>query len=151
MLPPLYFGKVTPITVTVANLADVPLTLRYFNLGGFFHAKRMESYISFATSLYATPDVPGEPARPQQITIDAKAKKDVTLYVSPRVPQSMALLGPDSYMMTIAAIYCQVSYTIDNAKWLNTHSNWQNSYLGFPLQSEPVVEQPAGDLAGRKD
>lgn len=137
---PLFIGKTTPITVTVTNLTDTPLTLRNFNLSGFFHAKRMESAISFSTTLYDRQNMDTLAAIPQQITLDAKSTKEISLYVTTHLPQSMALLGPDSYMITIAALCGKVSYSTDNAKWLNTRSNWQDAYLGFPLADEPITE-----------
>ena len=146
---PLYFSKVTPITMTVENISDAPLTLRNFSLGGFFHARRMENYVSFAVSLSATPAVAGEIVRPQPLVLEGKTKKEITLYVSPRVPQSMALLGPDSYMMTIAAIYGNVSYSTgeEKAPTLNCRSSWQDAYLGYPM----VMEEPETEVVEKME
>ena len=136
---PLFFGKTTQVTVTIANLTDAPLSVRSLAMGGFFYAKRMESNVSLQTLLSA-------PTHP--ITIDPKDKKDITLYVTARTPNSMALLGADSYMMTIAALYCQTSYSTDNAKWLLSRSNWQDAYLGFSMEAETETEEMVEEVEG---
>lgn len=135
---PLFFSQMTPIAITVTNLTETPLNIRNINLGGFFYAKRMESYISFTVTIPSNPVEAVEVVR--QISLAGKEKKQLNLLVAPRTPQSMALLGEDSYMITSSAIYGQLSYSTDNTNWLNVRSNWQDAYIGYGLKPDVEVE-----------
>lgn len=146
---PLFFGKAVQLTVKVTNLTDSPLTLRACNLQGFYHAKRMESFLNVSAQFTDAIIDPEKPTLPATLTIAGKQTMDVKLTVTAQVPQSMALLGADSYMMTIAALYVNINYATeaDKTRLYAARSNWNDAFLGFPLETEPLKAEVVADIA----
>lgn len=132
---PLFFGKTAQLSVKVTNLTDSPIILRNFSLQGFYYAKRMENFVNVAVQLADAQIDPEKPAIPPiPISIAGKQTMEIKLNVTAQVPQSMALLGADSYMMTIAALYANVNYAseADKTRFTIARSNWNDAFLGFP-------------------
>lgn len=149
---PLFFGKPAQLSLKVTNITDSPLTLRNFSLQGFYYANRMESFINISTQLADALVEPGKPIIPATLTIAGKQTMEIKLIVSPRVPQSMTLLGADSYMMTIAALYANVNYATeaDKTRVYVSRSNWNDAFLGFSFENEPLQTEDDGDIVKEK-
>ncbi len=140
---PLYFGQATPITVSLTNNTAAQMKITFINLSGFYYANRMESYVqSMVASAPKT-----EPGKPMQepITLDANGKQTLTLYVTTLAPPSLALLGPDSYIVTFASLHADARFTQEAAvagqPALNSvaRSNWVDAMVGY-AHSAPVAD-----------
>ena len=128
---PLYFGQATPVTLTLVNNSDIPLQITSLNLTGFYYAKRMENYVQNMISM--SKDAPQKfPMDP--ITLDANGKQTLTIFVNPLAPPSLALLGPDSFLITVATLHMEARYSDGTTNGQNqvSRSNWIDAMLGFP-------------------
>ena len=128
---PLYFGEMTPVTITLVNNSATALQITSINLSGYYYAPRMENYVQSMISFSkdAQPKFPMDP-----LTLDANGKQTITVYVKATVPPSLALLGPDSYVVTVASLHLDIRYSDGTAagRFLMTRSNWVDAMVGYP-------------------
>ena len=136
---PLYFGQATPVSITLVNNSETAVQITSLNLAGFYYAKRMENYVQSMVSMSkdAAPKFPMDP-----ITLDANGKQTLTVFVNSMAPPSLALLGPDSYVITAASLHIEARYSDGTTTGQNlvARSNWVDAMVGYP---HIVVAEPA--------
>lgn len=133
---PLYFGQATPVTISLTNNTAAQIKISFMNLAGFYYASRMESWVQ---SMVASSPKP-EQGKPMQepFTLDANGKQTLTVYATTMAPPSLALLGPDSYVVTYASLHMEVRFSQDAAvagqpaQNLVARSNWVDVMVGYP-------------------
>lgn len=131
---PFYFGQVVPVTVTVKNRSQEPLTVRSTMLLGEYSSPRMyvgknkRVPLADRTTLDATAPA-AQPKLP--VIIGPGEEYSAILNIECQLPLSFAIFPADSYLQ--APITIRGVVTIQNGKEsINLLSPWETAMIGFP-------------------
>lgn len=140
----LYFGKYTTMTLKVKNNSDTAYRVNYGYLNGYYLAKRMENAVLFSVSLDGKLNAGRFPENP--VSIPAHEEREISFFVSTMAPPSMAILGPDSYLMAPISLRATINFSPGDGKPTDivtqhiTQSPYIIVYAGYPL-TPPVTQQ----------
>jgi hypothetical protein len=131
---PLYFGQPTPLTITLTNTSATPMKISFLSLSGFYYANRMESIVQSMISLNKDRQVQ------TSFLLDANSKQTTMVYARAMAPPSLALFGPDSYLITVASLHMDARFSTDDSNVQNfiTRSNWVDALIGYPHSVTPI-------------
>jgi len=144
---PFYFGQATPVTISLTNHTAAQLKVTNISLFGFYDAKRMESWV--INMISTAPKIEQGQPMLALFTLDAHGKQTLTTYVTTTAAPSLALLGPDSFVLTSASLHIEVRFTQNAAEGqpmqnLVARSNWIDPLVGYPhiaaVDAAPVTK-----------
>ena len=136
---PLYFGQASPVTITLVNHTATPLTITEGHLYGFYYARRIADGLQCILTPFAHPQEQktgwGDP-----VVLPAHGTLTLALYTTTMAPPCLALLGADSFLLTLATLHADISFSTgvgDNRQSHIARSNWLDTLVGYPHNVPP--------------
>ncbi len=129
----LYFEQFMPMTVKVKNNTDAAYTVSSIFISGYYLSKRMENMVACSLSTDGK-QINGR-AMATPLSVPAHEEREIAFFIYVNTPQSMSLLGADSYLLAPMALRAVISCANGEGNTQQTmiRSATMNVYAGYPL------------------